>query len=78
MLLYRLVEFACNLSFVFRGYGEAEGDARRIHPKLRPPVQREELEIDERTGMKVPRSHISISMQLSSNLPLPEIYGNRE
>ncbi|KAJ3571563.1 hypothetical protein NP233_g3672 [Leucocoprinus birnbaumii] len=35
-----------------KGYGEAEGDARRIHPKLRPPVQMRELEIDERTGMK--------------------------
>ncbi|KAF5352439.1 hypothetical protein D9756_005841 [Leucocoprinus leucothites] len=35
-----------------KGYAEAEGDARRIHPKLRPPVERRELEIDEQTGMK--------------------------
>lgn len=37
----------------FRGYAEKEGDARQFHPKLRPPVNPEELEIDERTGMKV-------------------------
>jgi hypothetical protein len=36
-----------------KGYAEKEGDARQFHPKLRPPVQQEELEIDERTGMKV-------------------------
>lgn len=36
-----------------RGYAAAEGDARRINPKLRPPVDDRELEIDERTGMKV-------------------------
>ena len=36
-----------------RGYGEKEGDARQFHPKLRPPVHPEELEIDRRTGMKV-------------------------
>ncbi|KDR85638.1 hypothetical protein GALMADRAFT_218734 [Galerina marginata CBS 339.88] len=35
-----------------KGYAEAEGDARSFHPKLRPPVQERELEIDERTGMK--------------------------
>ena len=35
-----------------RGYAEKEGDARQFHPKLRPPVNPEELEIDERTGMK--------------------------
>ncbi|PPQ63835.1 hypothetical protein CVT24_009785 [Panaeolus cyanescens] len=35
-----------------KGYAEKEGDARQFHPKLRPPVRREELEIDERTGMK--------------------------
>ncbi|KAI5829276.1 Het-C-domain-containing protein [Schizophyllum commune Tattone D] len=35
-----------------KGYAEAEGDARQIHPKLRPPVDERELEIDERTGMK--------------------------
>ncbi|KAF9039899.1 heterokaryon incompatibility Het-C [Panaeolus papilionaceus] len=35
-----------------KGYAEKEGDARQFHPKLRPPVNREELEIDERTGMK--------------------------
>ncbi|KLO15072.1 Het-C-domain-containing protein, partial [Schizopora paradoxa] len=35
-----------------KGYAEKEGDARQFHQKLRPPVRREELEIDERTGMK--------------------------
>jgi hypothetical protein len=35
-----------------KGYAEKEGDAREFHPKLRPPVQSEELEIDEETGMK--------------------------
>lgn len=35
-----------------KGYAAAEGDARRINPKLRPPVDDRELEIDERTGMK--------------------------
>lgn len=36
-----------------RGYAEKEGDARRFHPKLRPPVNPRELEIDPRNGMKV-------------------------
>ncbi|KAK7058606.1 hypothetical protein VNI00_002242 [Paramarasmius palmivorus] len=35
-----------------KGYAEKEGDARQFHPKLRPPVEPVELEIDERTGMK--------------------------
>lgn len=35
-----------------KGYAEAEGDARRFHPWLRPPVHPRELEIDHRTGMK--------------------------
>lgn len=35
-----------------KGYAEKEGDARQFHPKLRPPVDSRELEIDERTGMK--------------------------
>ncbi|KAA1471379.1 Het-C-domain-containing protein [Dentipellis sp. KUC8613] len=35
-----------------KGYAEKEGDARRFHPKLRPPVNPRELEIDPRTGMK--------------------------
>ncbi|PIL31522.1 hypothetical protein GSI_06224 [Ganoderma sinense ZZ0214-1] len=35
-----------------KGYAEKEGDARQFHPSLRPPVSPEELEIDERTGMK--------------------------
>ncbi|KAK7063818.1 heterokaryon incompatibility protein HET-C [Favolaschia claudopus] len=35
-----------------KGYGEKEGDPRQFHPKLRPPVQRRELEIDSSTGMK--------------------------
>jgi hypothetical protein len=39
--------------FFFRGYAAAEGDAREVNPKLRPPVDDRELEIDERTGMKV-------------------------
>ena len=38
---------------LYRGYAEKEGDARRFHPSLRPPVNPEELEIDESTGMKV-------------------------
>ncbi|KAJ7146223.1 heterokaryon incompatibility protein Het-C-domain-containing protein [Mycena epipterygia] len=36
-----------------QGYAEKEGDARKFHPKLRPPVNPRELEIDTRTGMKV-------------------------
>ncbi|KAH9004156.1 Het-C-domain-containing protein [Lactarius hatsudake] len=35
-----------------KGYAEKEGDARQFHPKLRPPVNPQELEIDPRTGMK--------------------------
>ncbi|KAF8899167.1 heterokaryon incompatibility protein Het-C-domain-containing protein [Infundibulicybe gibba] len=35
-----------------KGYAEKEGDARQFHPKLRPPVDARELEIDEQTGMK--------------------------
>ncbi|KAF5374984.1 hypothetical protein D9758_000521 [Tetrapyrgos nigripes] len=35
-----------------KGYAEKEGDARQFHPKLRPPVDPRELEIDPRTGMK--------------------------
>jgi len=35
-----------------KGYAEKEGDARQFHPKLRPPVEARELEIDERNGMK--------------------------
>ncbi|KAJ6541906.1 heterokaryon incompatibility protein Het-C-domain-containing protein [Mycena capillaripes] len=35
-----------------RGYAEKEGDARRFHPKLRPPVNPRELDIDPRNGMK--------------------------
>ncbi|KAG6878317.1 hypothetical protein C0993_008914 [Termitomyces sp. T159_Od127] len=35
-----------------KGYAAKEGDARRYHPKLRPPVDNRELEFDERTGMK--------------------------
>ncbi|KAF7302983.1 Heterokaryon incompatibility protein het-c [Mycena kentingensis (nom. inval.)] len=35
-----------------KGYAEKEGDARQFHPKLRPPVDPAELEIDEQTGMK--------------------------
>ncbi|TFY71829.1 hypothetical protein EVG20_g1176 [Dentipellis fragilis] len=35
-----------------KGYAEKEGDARQLHPKLRPPVNPRELEIDPRTGMK--------------------------
>jgi len=38
--------------FFYRGYAEKEGDARQFHPKLRPPVDPRELEIDTRTGMK--------------------------
>lgn len=35
-----------------KGYAEKEGDARKYHPKLRPPVDPRELEIDLNTGMK--------------------------
>ncbi|KAJ7654177.1 heterokaryon incompatibility protein Het-C-domain-containing protein [Mycena rosella] len=35
-----------------KGYGAKEGDPRQFHPKLRPPVNPRELEIDTRTGMK--------------------------
>lgn len=35
-----------------KGYAEKEGDARDFHPKLRPPVDPQELEIDTSTGMK--------------------------
>ncbi|KAF5310722.1 hypothetical protein D9619_007668 [Psilocybe cf. subviscida] len=35
-----------------KGYAEKEGDARAYHPKLRPPVNPRELEIDSNTGMK--------------------------
>ncbi|KAJ3750923.1 Het-C-domain-containing protein [Lentinula detonsa] len=35
-----------------KGYAEKEGDARNFHPKLRPPVDPRELEIDPRNGMK--------------------------
>ncbi|KAK0246194.1 Het-C-domain-containing protein [Armillaria nabsnona] len=35
-----------------KGYAEKEGDARQFHPKLRPPVDPRELEVDQRTGMK--------------------------
>ncbi|TFL06149.1 heterokaryon incompatibility protein Het-C-domain-containing protein [Pterulicium gracile] len=35
-----------------KGYAQKEGDARSYHPKLRPPVDDRELEIDERNGMK--------------------------
>ncbi|KAG8716996.1 hypothetical protein FRC09_014920 [Ceratobasidium sp. 395] len=35
-----------------KGYAEKEGDARQFHPKLRPPVDQRELEIDQNTGMK--------------------------
>jgi hypothetical protein len=45
--------FWINLTPKFRGYGEKEGDPRQFHPKLRPPVDHRELEIDPRTGMKV-------------------------
>ncbi|TFK77526.1 Het-C-domain-containing protein [Pluteus cervinus] len=35
-----------------KGYAAKEGDARQFHPKLRPPVDNRELEIDPHTGMK--------------------------
>ncbi|EJD42358.1 heterokaryon incompatibility Het-C [Auricularia subglabra TFB-10046 SS5] len=35
-----------------KGYAEVEGDARRFHPWLRPPVDPRELEVDPRNGMK--------------------------
>ncbi|KAH8833028.1 heterokaryon incompatibility Het-C [Flagelloscypha sp. PMI_526] len=35
-----------------KGYAAKEGDARQFHPKLRPPVDDQELGIDERNGMK--------------------------
>ncbi|KAI0692980.1 heterokaryon incompatibility protein Het-C-domain-containing protein [Cytidiella melzeri] len=36
-----------------KGYAQVEGDARQYDPRLRPPVNPEELEIDRRTGMKM-------------------------
>ncbi|KAI5122202.1 hypothetical protein M0805_002691 [Coniferiporia weirii] len=35
-----------------KGYAAREGDARRFDPRLRPPVDPRELEIDKRNGMK--------------------------
>ncbi|KIJ29126.1 hypothetical protein M422DRAFT_37079 [Sphaerobolus stellatus SS14] len=35
-----------------KGYGGKEGDARTFHPKLRPPVNPRELEINPHNGMK--------------------------
>ncbi|KAG5645343.1 hypothetical protein DXG03_006405 [Asterophora parasitica] len=35
-----------------KGYGADVDDPRQLHPRLRPPVDERELEIDERTGMK--------------------------
>lgn len=62
--------------FSLRGYAEKEGDARQIHPKLRPPVDQRELEIDERTGMKV---HILfVGSWPLCDLVLVELYGIRE
>ncbi|ELU39862.1 heterokaryon incompatibility protein HET-C [Rhizoctonia solani AG-1 IA] len=40
------------LKYSPKGYAEKEGDARQFHPKLRPPVDNRELEIDQNTGMK--------------------------
>lgn len=42
-----------------KGYAAIEGDAREYHPKLRAPVDDRELEIDERTGMKVAFTKLS-------------------
>ncbi|THG94107.1 hypothetical protein EW145_g8210 [Phellinidium pouzarii] len=36
-----------------KGYADAEGDARRLDPRLRPPVDPRELDIDPRNGMKM-------------------------
>lgn len=47
-----LICFKTENMCVNRGYAEKEGDARQFHPSLRPPVNPEELEIDDRTGMK--------------------------
>lgn len=38
---------------LFRGYAKKEGDARKFHPDLRPPVDPRELDLDAKTGMKV-------------------------
>jgi hypothetical protein len=58
-----------------RGYAEKEGDARSFHPKLRPPVQDEELGIDQRTGMKV---YIFITGYVFCFILSLEIHGNRK
>ncbi len=47
---FHAIPVRCLLSY--RGYAEKEGDARQFHPKLRPPVDPRELEVDQRTGMK--------------------------
>ena len=60
-----------------RGYAEKEGDAREFHPKLRPPVDPEELEIDERTGMKVYRCQSTFDWTTESDSHRPtELHGD--
>ncbi|KAJ7492177.1 Het-C-domain-containing protein [Mycena latifolia] len=46
------------------GYGANEGDPRSFHPKLRPPVDPRELEIDRRTGMKARSFHYAEQREL--------------
>lgn len=56
-----------SIVIISRGYAEKEGDARSFHPKLRPPVSLRELEIDSKTGMKVPY-YITIFACLQSHV----------
>lgn len=61
-----------------RGYAEKEGDARRFHPSLRPPVNPRELDIDERTGMKVSSPGIAILSDAWFEIAIIEIHRQRE
>ena len=59
-----------------KGYGEGEGDPIQFHPKLRPPVNPEELEIDPHTGMKA--SSITSSGSIRILMRDAELYGDGE
>lgn len=38
---------------ILKGYGEGYGDPREVYQGLRPPVDPEELELNDENGMKV-------------------------
>jgi len=44
-----------------KGYAAKEGDARRYHPGLRPPVENREMELNHGNGMKVSSSSILLA-----------------